>query len=205
MYKNNNKGFTLIEFIILIFIISFLIIMGQPNHTPKITQDEKDCFNNQRALNLAIESYQIDKDSPIENVYPGLDYENFEKQLLATKYCLKEPLKPTYKGCSYGYASNTVFCVVHGTVKTGRNYNEQKPIPEYDKSLEKPFSSSYNDFRNKIINENKTKQGFTEFGKILLGILMIPAVICIYFGPIPIILVIIVLVILYNVKKSKMT
>ena len=145
-----NKGFSLIEFIIVSFIISFLFILGQPNHTPKITEDEKECFNNQRDLNLAIENYKIDKDLPKGNIYPGLDYEKFEKELLSTKYCLKEPLKPTFKGCSYGYASSTVFCVIHGTVKTGRNYDMQKPIPEYDKSLEKPFSQSYNDFRNKI-------------------------------------------------------
>ena len=124
-----------------------------------------------------------DSSTKIENIYPGLDYENFEKELLKDKYCLRETLKPTFKGCSYGYvgenASATVFCKVHGTIKLGRR-QKQKPIPEYDKNLEKPFSPSYNDFRNKIINEKIKEKKHEDFLNTLIMIFSLPGLICLY-------------------------
>ena len=181
MLKRKNKGFSLIEFFILSFIILILYVMAQPNHRSTYTQDENECAINQRLLNGSIEMYKIDEPSvKIENVYPGLDYENFEKTLIKNHY-LKNPIQPTSEGCSYGYICNngsyTLFCNVHGTFISGRRKN-QIPKPEYDKSLEKPFSPSYNDSRNKIINEKKLSLGFKGLGEILLFILMLPAGIC---------------------------
>ena len=183
MITKNNNGFTLIEFFILLLIISGLAgIINSDRIKSSKNKEEKECFNNQRLLIGAIEIYKDDT-TKIENIYPGLDYENFEKELLKNKYCLREPLKPTFKGCSYGFvgenASATVFCKVHGTIKQGRRH-EQKPIPEYDKNLEKPFSPSYNDFRNKIINERQKEQKHEDLINSLLFILTLPGLICLY-------------------------
>ncbi len=210
MPNRNRIGFTLIEFFILSFIILILFVMTQPNHRPIYTDDESECINNQRLLSDAIEFYKIDYPSEkIENVYPGLDYEIFEKKLIENKCLLKEPLKPSINGCSYGYISNngsyTLFCNVHGTFMPGRRKN-QIPKPEYDKSLEKPFSPSYNDFRNKIIYEKKLSDGFKNIGTIILFILMLPAGICIKILetiPYSIYLVIIIIIISCIVYLSK--
>ena len=180
----NNKAFSLIELFILLLLISGIAGVIQSNRIrANKNKDEKECFINQQTLINAIEMYKIGKPSKTENNYPGLDYENLEKELLKDEYCLKEPLKPTFKGCSYGYvgenANATVFCKVHGTIKPGRRF-KRKPTPEYDESLEKPFSPSYNDFRNKIINEKIKEQKKEEFINTLITISALPGLICIY-------------------------
>ena len=91
MVKKGTNGFSFIELLILSIIICILFAMLQHPHRSPYTEDENECLNNQRLLSSAIEIYKIDYPSEIiGNVYPGLDYENFEKKLLESEYCLKE-------------------------------------------------------------------------------------------------------------------
>ena len=98
MPNRNRIGFTLIEFFILSFIILILFVMTQPNHRPIYTDDESECINNQRLLSDAIEFYKIDYPSEkIENVYPGLDYEIFEKKINRKQVSSKRTFKTFYQ------------------------------------------------------------------------------------------------------------
>lgn len=163
---NKKKAFSLIELMLVFAIIGIHLAMSLPNYRRGhiYTQDEMECFSNQRVLYGAIEIYNMENSKKIETAFPGLDYENCEKELLDTKY-MKKRLEPSYKGCSYGYisqnGSDTVFCTIHGPVKLKRY--DKPVVPEYNKSLEKPFSNSYNNFREEIINKKTKELKFKNF------------------------------------------
>ncbi len=174
MPKRKNKGFTFIEAFIAYIIISILWSMAQPNiHKTKriFNRVQNECLRNQSALETAINLYNIDNLQKINNVYPGLDYEKCEKKLIDTKY-LKNPIQPTYEGCSYGYIElnkhNIIFCKIHGYLKSSSPYNKLS-ILEYDKNLEKPFSSDYNNYRNKIIDEKTREKKLNDLEKDIIN------------------------------------
>ena len=168
MLKRKNKGFTFIEAFIASFILIIVWAMAQPNiHKSRLTRAQNDCLINQRVLQGSIEYYNLENSMQLKNVYPGLDYENCEKTLIDTKY-LKDPIQPTYEGCSYGYieinGNNIIFCNVHGALESSGSI-KKLTIPEYDKRLEKPFSSDYNNYRNKIIDEKIREKKINDFKK----------------------------------------
>ena len=150
-----------IKNIIFIVIFFLLVVSVGPVLAYKsalVDSEKKNCFTNQRLLAGAIEMYNMDNSEMIDNFFPGLDYENCEKILIEKGY-LKEMLIIPNRDCSYGginvTGSGTIFCKLHGSVYN-YNYNEDKIfIPEYDKSLEKMFSSEYSDKRRKIIVEKE--------------------------------------------------
>ena len=69
----NNKAFSLIEFIILLLIISGMagVIQSERIRANK-NKDEKECFQNQQMLINAIEIYRLDNPSKIETKLPWL-------------------------------------------------------------------------------------------------------------------------------------
>ena len=140
--------------IIILFIISF----SHPVFAYKKPTKRQLCYSNQEKLELAISMYNLDKSSPIDNFYPGKDFEELEEHLIKEKY-LKEGLILPTNECSYGgfrlasindyefrnmtekisitSKSPIIFCKEHGAKETG--YDRSKPliIPEYDHSKEK--------------------------------------------------------------------
>ena len=166
MLNKRNKGFTLIEFFIIMLIISTLASMASPYiHKTDNSLDDYECYNNRKMLFSAIEMYNMDNSPKIESIIPGLDFENCEKKLIENHY-IKKAIQPSIKGCSYGYininGSDTVFCKYHGIARTSIG-ETPKPFLDYDINQEKPFSPSYNDFRNKIINEKIKKKNHNDF------------------------------------------
>ena len=172
MPKRNKIGFTFLEAFIASTIIIVLWAMSQPNihrSSLRFSKVQNECLSNQRVLQGAIELYNLDQPTLIMNVYPGLDYERCEKTLLDTKY-LKNPILPTYEGCSYGYIEidyhDTIFCKIHGSLESSTSQKELS-VPEYDKSLEIPFSPDYKDYRNKIIDEKTREKRLNDLKKEL--------------------------------------
>ena len=175
MPKRDKNGFTFIEAFIASFIVIILWSMAQPNihkSRSRFTKVQNECLKNQRILEGSLEYYNMDNSIQINNVYPGLDYEKCEKTLIDTHY-LKDPIQPTYEGCSYGYIEinnhNIIFCKIHGSLESSSDSHKELSVPEYDKSLEKPFSSDYNNFRNKIINEKKREKILKDLEKEILN------------------------------------
>ena len=83
---NKKKAFSLIELMLVFAIIGILLAMSIPNFRRRTyTQDEIECFSNQRALYGAIEYYNMENSNKIETAFPGLNYENCEKELLDAK------------------------------------------------------------------------------------------------------------------------
>ena len=203
MINRKNKGFTLTEGLIAYLIVSILLFLASNriNYDLK-NQAQNECNINKSLLKTAIIDYEykINDSEEIENILPGLDYENFEK-LLIDKKLLKEPLKPSYESCSFGYINknkeNKVFCKIHGTTES--SHRKGVVMPEYDSSLEKPFSSSYNDYRDKIISKKKSE---IKTKYLVLFILMLPIFL---FLPesFPYNIIIFIIIVWIKVKKKK--
>ena len=144
-----------------IIIFSFLTVFAEPLWAYKSAKPEsemKACFSNQRELSGAIEMYNMDNSEMIDNIYPGLDYENCEKMLIEKGY-LKEMLFFPNQECSYGginiTSKGSIFCKLHGSA-FNYNYNEGKKfVPEYDESLEKPFSTEYLEKQRKFMADKE--------------------------------------------------
>jgi len=59
----NEKGFTLMELMIVIVIIGVLAAIGVPAYTSYIEKSKKTvCFTNLRVLNTAVEMYKLEKE-----------------------------------------------------------------------------------------------------------------------------------------------
>jgi prepilin-type N-terminal cleavage/methylation domain-containing protein len=168
MLKNKN-GFSLLELIIVIAIIAVLAAMAQPtgSRSGRGRSRQRACFSIQRVLQGAIEMYNMDVYTMIDTALPGGDFGDFETVLVREKY-LKDYLEPPEEDCSYGFINITkdgsVFCKYHGTIDSSY---ESPIIPEYDKSLEKPFSYSYNENKIRIKREREYKKFLDISGQVV--------------------------------------
>ena len=168
MLKNKN-GFSLLELIIVIAIIAVLAAMAQPTGSGRSRgrYRQKACFSNQRVLQGAIEMYNMDNNVMLETALPGGDFGDIETLLIREKY-MKDYLEPPEEKCSYGFINITkdgsVFCKYHGTIDSSY---ESPIIPEYDKSLEKPFSYSYNENKIRIKREREYKKFLDISGQVV--------------------------------------
>ena len=171
IYKNNKKnGFTLIELTIVIIILVILAGMSQPTGSRggRASSRQKACFSNQRVLQGAIEMYNMDCSVMMQTALPNGDFGDHEELLVREKY-LKDFLTLPEEDCAYGFidmdGDGKVFCKKHGTTATK---DMDKPIiPEYDKSLEKPFSYTYIETKKRIQREKKYRE-MLEFSKQVL-------------------------------------
>ena len=127
----------------------------------------KECLSNIRVLTGAIEMYNMDNATMLDTALPGGDYEEVEKLLIKGRY-LKSNIGYTDEGCSYGFinilATGSVFCKKHGTVEKSVEGEFDKPeLPEYDTSLEKPFSKEYEEIRYSILRDAQSKRNRGKF------------------------------------------
>ena len=160
--KNSNKNaFTLIELIIVIVIIVILAAMSQPNihHGNRARARQRACFSNLRVLQGAIEMYNMDNVTMMDTALPNGDFGDHEEMLVQGHY-LKDYLVPVEEDCAYGFidmtGTGTAFCKKHGTLESK---DEDNPIiPEYDKSLEKPFSFAYKENKKRIQREKEYRK-----------------------------------------------
>ena len=137
MNNKNNKGFTLIEFIILIAIIGVLAAMAMPNHSRRGSAGarRKACASNIRVISGAVEMYNMDSKESM--IYLDLN------KLVEGKYLKTMPSSPE-TGCKYysiGDISQLddmhedekglIFCEFHGDldnfkIKPGMTFNDYK-------------------------------------------------------------------------------
>ncbi len=199
MFKNNEKNaFTLIELITVIAIIAVLAAMSQPNihHGNRALARQKACFSNQRVLQGAIEMYNMDVPQIIHTALPNGDFGDLEELLVREKY-LKNYLELPEEDCAYGVidldgSGGNVFCKRHGTTAT--KDDEHPIIPDYDKSLEKPFSYAYLETKKRIQREKEYRK-MLEITKAIVS------------SP-PFIIIVLIFIIIYSLtgrKKKKVT
>ncbi len=192
--KISKKGFTLIELGICLLIISVFAAMAPDPFSPKSsTLARRDCFDNQRIIQSAIEMYNMDVPTMVNTMLPGEDFESFENLLLKMGY-FKEPLPLPSEKCSYGFINitkddGTVFCKYHGTPESKDIKNPI--IPKYDKNLEKTFSDNYYKSKEKankkrehklLLEELKRPSALIPFIMGTFGILFLIIGLSIYFS-----------------------
>lgn len=142
-------------FSIIVLTIGILSAIEQSNFDKNDYYGDKpeSCFSNQRKIEEAIKSYNTNKTSKFETVFPGGDFEKLEEILVKERYLKKYIELPT-EDCSYGFITTkkggVVFCKHHGTEKS-------KTIPEYDKSKEKPISLEQAQYRKELKKDRHKK------------------------------------------------
>ena len=120
MYINKNRGFTLVEIMIVVAIIALLAAVAIPNfiksrHEARLTA----CINNMRVIDAAIQQYLLKHDMG------EADYGSITLAVLVEeKYLHKAPTCPAAKGAEYGISGDGVGCPAsgtdyHGTYKNG--------------------------------------------------------------------------------------
>lgn len=169
-------------------LLSFFTDLGRPiqygthknGNLPKL----KACYSNQRQYIAAIEDYNMDNSEIIKTALPGYDFEELDLMLQKKNY-LKEPIFPPTEKCSYGIivasdSSYKLFCKLHGIIKLKDTDNPS--IPEYDKSMEKPFSKSYKDKKDNYFNRMKFGNSFSQILQYAFSSIFftIPLIICFF-------------------------
>lgn len=166
---------------------SFFTDIGRPMQYGRSKSDsavKNECFNIQRLYCSAIDNYDMDNSNMIKTTLPGYEFENLELMLVKLKY-LKEPLKWPQIDCSYGYIvasdSYDIFCKKHGKIVLNASGKDKPVIPLYDQSLEKPFSNSYRESKEKLIKNATSQIRFGNFLLYMFGSLLFtgPFVVCI--------------------------
>ena len=195
-------GFWSVIFIILLISI-FILETSVSYKRARWSALQKDCYLNIRKLALAVETYNIDHPTKIDTILPGRDYEDFEKILIKERY-FPDILYRTEEKCSYGIinfsASETVFCKRHGIIDGPAPSEEEKPkLPEYNTSLEKPFSM---DYEEKQIKHLRQKQISRKIGNFLYPLLKDPGT-TVYFIIITLVVIAIIRSLMFSKKKSK--
>jgi len=95
MMKRNNKGFTLVELMVVVVIIGILVAIAVPLYSNvQESAKEKTCYANQRILEGAVAQYSADHDGGFTDV-PGLVSGDYIQEA------------PQCKDASDGYTINT--------------------------------------------------------------------------------------------------
>ena len=123
---NKSKGFTIWELLIVIAIIGILAAMAVPNHRRGRRNPDGECFYNMRVIQSAVEMYNMDSETMLEE----LD-DSVIKLLIEKKYLKREPGQPIAGKCKYLgknlHEDGIVYCQYHGS--PGFNLKTWEGIP----------------------------------------------------------------------------
>ena len=157
----NKKGFTILELLIVILIIWFLASNAYPKGIRNLKTYEryqKYCFSNQRVLLGAIEMYNMDNSTFMENALPGPEFERCFKILQNGNY-FKGSLNTKDYDCEYGFidimGSGNVFCKIHGCIPS----DSQNSIvfPKLEANSKNIYYDEYQKLKTKMEREIKTE------------------------------------------------